>query len=112
MEQKLPAVGAPVEPTVRPHEGQMRPFEWLYWAMLDAGMTREAEGMQWALMSFRGAMADAAWQADRRAKAEAMERERIAAWLDQDWTSDAAKERAHRKFIAAKLRQHVAERGS
>jgi hypothetical protein len=106
--EKPQAVGAPPERQVRPHDGQMRPFEWLYWAMRDAGMEREAEGMQWALMSFRGAMAEASWQADRRTKAEAMERERIALWLDQDWTADAAEERAHRAFIAAKLRQHVA----
>lgn len=35
----------------------------------------------------------------------AAERERIAAWLDQGWPADAAEERAHRAFLAAKLRQ-------
>jgi hypothetical protein len=29
-------------------------------------MEREAEGMQWALMSFRGALADANYQANKR----------------------------------------------
>jgi acetyl-CoA carboxylase carboxyltransferase component len=92
----------------RPAPDKMLPYEWLYWAMLDAGMEREAEGMKSALMSFREAMADAAWQAEQRAKAEAIERERIAAWLDQDWDEDDQGERRHRKHIAAMLRQNVA----
>lgn len=54
----------------KPPLEKMRPFEWLYWAFLDAGMEREAEGMQWALMSFRGARAEANWQANRRAEVE------------------------------------------
>ena len=54
----------------RPTLEEMRPFEWLYWAFVDAGMDKEAEGMQWALMAFRGAMDDAKWQAERRMEAE------------------------------------------
>lgn len=46
--------------------GEMQPGEWLYWAFADAGMDREAEGMLWALMSFKGAMADQVWQYNRR----------------------------------------------
>lgn len=54
----------------KPPLEKMRPFEWLYWAFLDAGMEREAEGMQWALMSFRGALAEANWQANRRGEVQ------------------------------------------
>jgi hypothetical protein len=46
---------------------------------------------------------DSAAEENRKAGA-ADERARIASWMDADWPGDAAEERYHRAWIAAKLR--------
>lgn len=65
---------------VRPPADKMRPFEWLYWALRDAGMAREAEAMQLLLTMFRGARSDAGFHATRQADLRT-ENERLAAAL-------------------------------
>lgn len=47
---------------------------------------------------------DDLYTADQLRAAVLADRERVAAWLDQDWPADAHEERAHRAYIAKKLR--------
>lgn len=75
--------------------GKMLAFDWLYWAFVEAGMTREAEGMQFALMMFRQAQESTSWHGTRCREIELQRDELLKAlmYLNQHklWVNTHAK---------------------